>query len=567
MDRKAVLGSLLFAFLLGGIAMAQEPRVVVYQNARIVTNVATQPRAEAVAVAGGRILWVGSREAIPDSLAAGAAHRDLGGMVLLPGLADAHLHVEGLGLAQEEIDLVGTRSFEEVLQRVAEAASRTPKGEWILGRGWDQNDWPEKRMPTHERLSAITPDHPVFLRRVDGHAALVNLRAMRIAGLDRTTPDPEGGQILRDAQGDPTGVLVDAATEIVRRHIPRPSRSIRRRRIEKGLRACLEAGLTMVHVAGADGVATDIFQELRAQGRLPIRVYLMLDGSDEELLRTWLARGPLLDPEDRLIIRAVKLYADGALGSRGAALLAPYADRPETRGLLVMEPVRLAGLMRRVHAAGFQCCVHAIGDRANRIVLDILEEILQARPRPDARHRIEHAQILSPQDIPRFAELGVVASMQFTHATSDMPWARDRLGPERLEGAYAWRSLLETGAVLAEGSDAPVESPNAFLGLYAGITRQDTTGAPPGVWLPEQRLTPREALEAATVGAARAAFLEDRLGRIAPGYWADFTLTDTDPLEDPPERLLRARVLGVCVAGRWELVSAEFAGLREARPE
>jgi predicted amidohydrolase YtcJ len=530
--------------------MASADPPLILSNGRIITNNPAMPRAEAMAVEDGRITWVGRTSDIPDSLLRRGEPRDLMTAVVLPGLTDAHIHIEGLGLALEQLDLVGTTSYEEVIRQVEEAVERTPKGEWILGRGWDQNDWPDPRMPTHEALSAVSPDHPVYLRRIDGHASMANKLAMDIARISADTPDPDGGRILRDASGEPSGVFVDNAVDLLQGVIPDVPTSVRKRRVEKGLAECARVGLTMVHVAGADEVELGIYRKLREEEKLPIRVYVMLDGSEERLLKDELQFGPSLDSEDWLTVRAVKLYADGALGSRGAALLKPYSDDPTTRGLLVLRRERLEGLMRRAHAAGFQCAVHAIGDRANRIVLDVYEDMQKRLPMPDPRHRVEHAQILSPEDIPRFKELGVVASMQFTHGTSDMPWAEDRLGPHRLAGAYAWASILKTGAILAQGSDAPVERPSPLLGLYAGITRQDADGSPEGGWRPEEMLSPQRALNAATRGAAQAAFMEDRLGQLSPGYWADFVVVDTDPLADPPQRLLEAEILETWVGGR-----------------
>jgi hypothetical protein len=502
-----------------------------------------------MAIRDGRVVWTGVG-GVPDPLKSAVEPRDMMGAVVLPGFMDAHIHVEGLGLALEELDLAGTAGPEEILGRAVALAGKTPEGEWIQGRGWDQNGWPDPSMPTHHAMTEALPVHPAFLKRIDGHAALVNGRALDLAGVNAGTPDPEGGRILRDGAGDPTGVLIDTAMDLVARFIPEPPSSTRRRRIEMGLAECARVGLTMIHVAGADRAALAIYRRLREENRLPIRLYVMIDGSDDALMREELPKGPQLDPDDLLIVRAVKLYADGALGSRGAALLEPYSDDPSTRGLLVTDPKRLEGLMRRTHAGGYQCAVHAIGDRANRMVLQFYEGILRADPGSAPRHRIEHAQILSPEDVGEFRALGIVASIQFTHATSDMPWAEERLGAARLEGGgYPWKALLDSGAILAGGSDAPVESPNPFLGLYAGITRRNRGGNPPEGWLPRQRLSPEEALEAATLGAARAAFIEDRLGRLAPGYRADFVVTDTDPLADPPAALLDARIRETWVGG------------------
>ncbi|MBD3336945.1 MAG: amidohydrolase family protein [Candidatus Eisenbacteria bacterium] len=532
----------------GGTAMPVDGSIQVFANGVVITNDPGRPRAGMLVIDGARVAWCGEPAELPAAWR-DIPRRDLEGAVIVPGLADAHLHVEGVGRALDELDLVGTESLEAIVAMVADAVEDAPAGAWIQGRGWDQNDWAPPGMPRHDALSRQSPRNPVCLRRIDGHAALVNAAALQAAGLTATTADPPGGKILRDAGGEPTGVLIDAAVNLVTRHIPDPTPETRRRWIAGGLSACAAAGLTMVHDAGVDTGALAAYRALLAEERLPIRVNVMLDGGDEELLREMLPAGPAVPPEERLIIRTVKLYADGALGSRGAALLAPYADEPSTTGLFLTAPDALEAAMQRIDDAGFQCAVHAIGDRANRVVLDIIEELQRAAPHRDRRHRIEHAQIVAPGDIRRFAELGVVASMQFTHATSDMPWADERLGPERLTGAYVWKALLETGAVLAQGSDAPVESVNPWWGLYAGMTRQDAAGQPAGGWFPEQRLSAEEALAAATRGAARAAFLETKLGALKPGYWADFIICDTDPLQAEPSRVRNTQVHETWVGG------------------
>ncbi|MBU1700879.1 MAG: amidohydrolase [Candidatus Eisenbacteria bacterium] len=535
--------------------MAAEPPVWIFTNGRIITNNHDIPRAEAMVVGHEKIRWIGRREELPAIYKTGAVVRDLKGCTVLPGLIDAHLHVEGLGRSLEELNFVGSTSYEELIQMVAAAAAAAPPGNWIHGRGWDQNNWPESRMPDHRALSAVSPAHPVYLRRIDGHAALVNQKALDIGSITKTTAEPAGGRILKTSAGEVLGVLIDEAMSLVNFHIPAPAAAVRRRRVEKGLAECARYGLTMVHDAGADHLGLEIYQSLRTTNRLPIRAYVMIEGSEAGLLDEWLLRGPLLDSADRLIIRAVKLYADGALGSRGAALLEPYADEPGTRGLLMMEADSLETLLRRIHRAGFQCAVHAIGDRANHLLLDLYEKILGAeilggKPGRDPRHRIEHAQIIAPGDIGRFAALGVVASMQFTHATSDWTWVANRIGRGRLPGAYAWRSISRAGARLAQGSDAPIESPNPFPGLAAGISRQDADGNPKGGWLPHECLTPAEALGAATTGAAQAAFLEDRLGRLQEGCWADFVLCDTDPLTEPASSIRKTQVEETWVGGK-----------------
>ncbi len=538
---------------------------------------AESPTATAVACRDGRIVFVGSDEQARDWIGPKTRVFPLSGAALMPGLTDAHGHLLGLGDSLARVDLVGTASFSEVVERAAARAASAPRGTWILGRGWDQNDWPEKAFPDHHALSEQTPDHPSFLRRIDGHAGLANAEALRIAGVTRHTPDPEGGRILKDAtSGEPTGVLVDNAMRLVDRVIPAPTHEERTAALARAMQECVALGLTEVHDAGVDLETITCYRELASAGRMPIRVYAMVSGgraradaahareSDEiegnPALAAYLERGPEIGAAGGLLtVRAVKLYADGALGSRGAALLEPYADDPENRGLLVSDPEAIRETTVRCLKAGLQVCVHAIGDRGNRVVLDAFERALAEVPSKDARLRIEHAQVLSPSDIPRFARLGVIASMQPTHATSDMPWVPDRVGPERARGAYAWRSLVRSGVTLAFGSDFPVESASPILGIYAGLTRQDLEGRPAGGWLPEERLTPVEVLRAFTAGAAYAAFEESQGGAIAVGKRADLTALSLDPLTAAPRELLGAKVVATVVSGRVVYGSPKMA--------
>ncbi|AGP41767.1 amidohydrolase [Sorangium cellulosum] len=505
------------------------------------------PLAEAVAVRGERIVFVGS--AADAKAFVGPATRvvELPGRAVVPGLVDGHAHLYGLGVALETPSVRGARSAEAAAAVVAEAAKARPRGEWITGRGWDQNLWPGAAFPTHAPLDAAAPEHPVALRRVDGHALWANAAAMRAAGVGRGAQDPPGGRILRDAAGEPTGVFIDSAMDLVEAKIPADPPAVRERRILRAAEEALSSGLTGVHEMGIDDETVAVYRALAAAGRLPIRVHAYLAGAGRlEGLRE---RAPDADAAGTamFVLRGVKLFADGALGSRGAALLEPYADEPSTSGLLLMDREALARAARLVADAGFQLAVHAIGDRANRAVLDAFEALGPGRAAA-LRFRVEHAQIVSPDDLPRFAALGAIASVQPTHATSDMPWAPARLGARRLKGAYAWHSLLASGARVVFGSDFPVEEPSPLLGIYAAVTRQDLSGQPPGGWMPEERLDLDEALLAFTAAPAYAAWAEGQRGRIAEGYVADLTVLGRDL--SPDRSLVDTPIDMVVVGGR-----------------
>jgi len=448
--------------------------------------------------------------------------------VVWPGLVDAHGHLNNLGKILHDVNLVGTTSIADVVQHVRDYQAHVKPGDWIHGRGWDQNDWKDTAFPTWRDL-ADTEANPVYLDRIDGHALWVNKRALELCGITRDTKDPPGGRIERDEKGEPTGVFVDEAETLIESRVPAPSATELDGRLAAAIAECNKFGLTGVHDAGTTREVMESLQRLGAADKLTLNIYSMIDSQDDAFAREMLARGPWEEFGGRLRVRSFKLRADGALGSRGALLLAPYDDDPRNSGLNVQPPDTLLAWTRAALRHGFQVGTHAIGDGANRMMLDIYEKALRETGKKDARLRIEHAQIVSPQDIPRFAALGVVASMQPTHATSDMPWAEKRVGAERLRGAYAWRSLLDSGAVLAFGSDFPVESVNPLLGLYAAYARQDADGKPAGGWMPDEKLTLEEALRAFTEGAAYASFDEKDAGRIEPGMRADISVFDRDP--------------------------------------
>ncbi|HEX9163756.1 MAG TPA: amidohydrolase [Thermoanaerobaculia bacterium] len=497
----------------------------------------TPVRDGAIYVTAGVIREVGTerdiRRAHPYATIVGAP-----GAAILPGLTDAHAHLYGLGLSLDEVDLTGAASFDEVIARVKQRASTAPANEWTLGRGWDQTRWPAKEFPTAGPLDAALGDRPVWLKRVDGHAGLASSAAMRLAGINASTPDPVGGRIIRDPSGNPTGVFVDNAQDLVEAKIPEPTHDQVKRRVLAAAQRIAENGLTEIHDAGAGADTIRAVRELIDEKRFPIRLYQMVS-DDAALLREWFARGPMIDYGGRWTIRAVKMYADGALGSRGAALLAPYSDDPNNTGLLVSTVEHMTEVARRARAAGFQVNTHAIGDRGVRNVIDAYEA---AGITPPNRSRIEHLQVVAPTDFARVARDGIIASMQPTHATSDMRWAEARLGPERIEGAYAWRTVLNSGARLALGSDFPVEAVNPWFGIYSAVTRQDQDGNPPGGWYPQQKLTIAEAIRGFTLGAAYAAFEEDSRGTIEPGKLADFTVVDADPYTFAPLFKMKTRM-------------------------
>ena len=501
-----------------------------------------------IAVRQGRILaLVDPGEAAPWRRSA-AAVVDLAGAHVYPGFTEAHGHFAGYGAALEQVDLVGTASLAEVVARVRAAVQGIPPGEWVLGRGWDQNDWSDKDFPTADELSRAIPDRPVLLRRVDGHAVLVNAAALKLAGIDATTPDPPGGRILRDAKGQPTGVLIDVAAEKLGVVLPHPTAGAIERRYLLAGRRLASLGITEIHDAGTSRPELAVLRRMQRAGTLPVRVYVMLDGSDDELLAAELAAGRSLTGDGMLAVRAVKLYADGALGSRGALLTDPYSDEPGRCGLEVTGEARLVEVVRRAGEAGFQPCTHAIGDAAVKRVLDVYGCALDTDAK--LRPRVEHAQIVRPEDVPRFAALGAIASVQPTHCTSDMPWAPARLGGERIAWAYRWRSLLAAGARLCLGSDVPVESPDPRLGLWAAVTRRTPAGTPPEGWNLPEALTIAEAIAGYTTGAAYAAFEEAWRGTLAPAFAADLTVIDRDLAAVPPQDILRARILRTVVGGR-----------------
>jgi predicted amidohydrolase YtcJ len=511
------------------------------------------PAKLSILVRGGKIALVAGSPEVRRQ-APRAQVIDLSGAFVFPGWSDAHGHLEGLGRALEGADLRGAPDAAEAARRIAAKAAGLPRGVWGEGRGWDQNRWPGSAFPDARDLDRALSERPALARRVDGHAIWVNSAALKAAGLSTATADPQGGRILRRPDGSPSGVLIDNAMALVESVRPAASAADTERRLLAAAHACARVGLTEVQDASAYGPQElAVLERLAARAQLPIRVYATVS-PDAQLLAESFRRGARIGSgADFLTVRAVKGYADGALGSRGAALLADYSDEPGWRGLMVTEPERLDALAVETRKNGWQLWIHAIGDRGNRVALDAFKKAVLAVPDAPAggtRPRVEHAQVVAVEDLPRFGFEGVIASMQPTHATSDMPWAQKRVGPDRIAGAYAWKTLLKAGAKLAGGSDFPVESEDPRLGFYAAVTRKDLEGRPEGGWRPAERLSRSEALALFTTGAAWAAFEEGRRGRIAPGFDADLTVFAADPMTVSESRLPSSPIVLTLVGGR-----------------
>jgi predicted amidohydrolase YtcJ len=520
-----ILSILLTIWVLGMSSTIQVDLII--HNGRIYTLNDVNDRAEAIAVRGDRIVDVGSGSFILSTYSA-QTYIDLEGKTMLPGLIDGHAHMTGLGLSMMILDLTQAEDQAGIADMVAEAGQHREEEEWIRGRGWDQNLWPERSFPTHESISLAAPLHPVYLVRVDGHAAWVNRHALSLAGIDRSTPDPEGGRIIRDRNGNPTGVLIDTAMDLVARHIPQTSTEELTEALRLAIQTCLSYGITTVHDMGVDLRTIDVYKNLIRNDEFPFRVYAAIDGPGSTL-EYFLDKGPLINEGRRtLTVRAIKLYADGALGSRGAALLEPYSDDPGNMGIEIATTEEIYSVAVQALDRGFQICTHAIGDRGVRNVLQAFGRAFMERPVLQPRFRVEHAQVVALNDIPLFASLGVIPSMQPIHCTSDMGWAEDRVGPDRIRGAYAWRSFIDMNLPVPGGSDFPVEPVNPMLGIFAAITRQDVSFRPDGGWYPEQRVTREEAIRMFTTWAAYAGFEEKIKGTIEPGKLADLVIFPDD---------------------------------------
>jgi predicted amidohydrolase YtcJ len=523
-------------------------------NASIYTGNDRQPRAEALVATDGRIAFVGSSSEARQRAPRDGQQVDLGGATVVPGFTDSHAHLAGIGQRELAFDLEGTTSVADLQARLKQRAASTQVGEWIYGRGWIESRWTPPAFPSHADLDAVVADRPVVLERADGHAVVANSLALKLAGIDRTTANPAGGEILKDRQGGPTGMLIDKAADLVTRLIPPLSETEQLRQLEVGAERSVRVGWTQLQIAGNTLAEVEQLCALYTQGRIKLRIYDAVGGpgADADQL---IEKGPSgIQCSDRLVVRSIKLYIDGALGSRGAALLAPYSDSPGSSGLLVNSEEELYRLLVGALRKGIQIETHAIGDRGNRLMLDLYERAFAAVPVrhravADPRWRIEHAQVLHPDDIPRFAKLGVIASMQPSHAISDLYFAPSRLGPERVAGAYAWRSMLDAGAIIAGGSDAPVERGEPMIEFYAAVERRSLDGFADDNWHREQRVTRAEALKMLTLSPAYAAFQEKERGSIEVGKLADLTVLSADIMQIPAPEILETSVVMTIIGG------------------
>ncbi|MFS1524881.1 amidohydrolase [Microbulbifer sp. 2304DJ12-6] len=536
----------LAAALVATAAMGAQATTLIHNVSGYQTTDQALVRFDALAFDRGRVLATGDFQQLKRQYPQ-AQKIDAEGKTLLPGLIDAHGHMLGLGQLNRMLDL-RDQSLDSARVSIKQYAKQLAPGEWLLGRGWNQVTWPGKQFPTRAQLDTLDIDQPIWLRRVDGHAGWANSKALRLAGIDRHTAAPEGGEILRDAKGEPTGILIDNAMGLLQRAIPKPTLAQDKKSLQDAFAQALALGLTSVHDAGISEQTLRAYRELAQENAIPLRMYPMLSVNSHNYAKH-LRAGHIGSPSERLYMRSIKLSADGALGSRGAALLEPYHDRPQEKGLLLYPETKMLSLLKLASDNQFQVNVHAIGDRANHIVLNHLETLHKASSQKDHRHRVEHAQVLQVKDIPRFQRLNLIASMQPTHATSDKNMAGARLGEARLTGAYAWQTLLKQGTPIAAGSDFPVEPANPLFGLHAAVTRRDRQGTPARGWRAAEAMTLEQALRAFTLDAAYASHQETVIGNLTPGKFADFILLDRDIFAIDPQAIWRAQVLETWVEG------------------
>ena len=558
----------LFVYLSALVLLAQcsrqTPADLVIKGGKIYTADDRYPVVEAVAVAGDKIVFAGSEKDVARFTSDKTKVVDLQGKTMTPGFIEGHAHMMGVGYNELNLDLMNVKSFDDIVAKVKEAVSKAKPGQWIVGRGWHQDKWevkPDKLVkgfPIHTKLSEVSPDNPVFLWHASGHAAFANAKAMQVAGISALSKEnikqgnTEGGEIIRDELGNPTGLFNERAMTLVARNIPEATAETDAQALELAIQACLRNGITSFHDAGVSRENIALYQQFKREGKLGVRMYVMITGYDRDLVYEWFKKGPAIGSANILTIRSVKLNCDGALGSRGAWLLEPYTDRPDFSGMATLSMDTVLKTSREALKHGFQVCSHAIGDRANREILDRYETAFKEHPDvKDHRFRIEHAQHIDPKDLPRFAGLGVIPAMQAIHMSSDRPWAIDRLGEKRIkEGAYRWKSLLKSGAKIVNGTDAPVEPINPIPCFYASVTRKTLKGEPEGGYEPEEKMTREQALRSYTLDAAYGAFEENIKGSITPGKLADFTVFTQDIMTIPEADILKTEVAMTIVGGK-----------------
>lgn len=556
---------ILVALVMLSCGKKQVPADMIISGGTIYTVDDTNPTVEAVAVSSGKIVFVGSAAEVEKYKGDQTQMIDLQGQTMTPGFIESHGHIMGLGYNELNIDLMDTKSWDEIVARVKEAVGKAKPGEWIIGRGWHQDKWdkkPEKMVngfQTHHQLSEVSPDNPVYLGHASGHAGFANAKAMQIAGVNQMSVEKlakdlgEGGEIIRDELGNPTGLFNERAQSLIGKYIPENTEETDTKALELAMNACARAGITSFHDAGASREDIALYKKFRTADNMKTRLYVMISGRDPELVYEWIRKGPEVDSANFLTIRSIKLNCDGALGSRGAWLLEPYEDRPGWYGMPTISMDTVLSVSRAGLKAGFQVCSHAIGDRANREVLDRYEIAFNENPDKiaDHRFRIEHAQHVHPDDIPRFGKMGVIAAMQAIHLSSDRPWAIDRLGEKRIvEETYVWQDLMNSGAMIINGTDVPVEPISPVASFYASVTRQTLAGEPEGGYEPEQKMTREQALRSYTLDAAYGAFQEKSLGSIEVGKEADFTIFAKDIMTIPDGELLSTEIAKTIVNGK-----------------
>jgi predicted amidohydrolase YtcJ len=549
-----ILIAIVSAFAMSPSASKVAPADLVFKNGTIYTVNEKQPTAEAVAVKADRIVFVGSNSDVQKYVGKNTRVVDLHGKAMVPGMTDAHHHLSGVGFREMTLNLEGITSLQDFLAKVKERVDQKKPGEWVTGRGWIETFWTPPVFPTRWDLDRIAPNNPVFLDRADGHGAIANSAALKIAGVDKDTPSPFGGEISKEKNGEPNGMMLDAAQDLVQSHIPPTTAADAEQALILGVQRDIKLGWTQVQDPGGSYADVDLDSKLYSSGKIKLRIYKGLSApgpAAERLLKD----GPIIDAYGHhFTVRTLKLYADGSLGSRSAALLAPYSDKPETSGFLTSKPEELQPLLREALRKGIQIQTHAIGDRGNRYILDQYELAMKAVPKAEwkikePRWRVEHAQIVNPADIPRFKALGVIPSMQASHAIGDLHFAPSRLGIARLAGAYAWQSFIKSGSIVPGGSDAPVERGEPMIEFYAAVARKDLKGFSGEGWHPEEALSRDQAIKMFTIWAAYAAFEENLRGSIEPGKLADFTILSADIMKIPEMEILKAHCVMTVIGG------------------